>query len=37
MAGLNYFYIKYYYLDFDGKVFGEILTALGIEKFGGTR
>jgi hypothetical protein len=37
MAGLNYFNIKYYYLDFDKKVFGEMSTALGIKKFGGTR
>jgi hypothetical protein len=37
MAGLDYFYIKCYYLDFDRKVFGEMSTALGIKKFGGTR
>ncbi|PMD60368.1 uncharacterized protein K444DRAFT_642994 [Hyaloscypha bicolor E] len=35
--GVEYFYIGYYYLDSDGKVFGEVLTALGIEKFRGTR
>ena len=37
MAGLDYFHIGCHYLDFDGKVFGEVSTALGIEKFRGTR
>jgi hypothetical protein len=37
MAGVDYFYIGYHYLDSDGKVFGEVSTALGIKKFRGIR
>jgi hypothetical protein len=35
MNGVEYFHIGCHYLDFDGKVFGEVSTALGIEKFRG--
>jgi hypothetical protein len=35
--GVEYFHIGCHYLDSDGKVFGEVSTALGIEKFRGTR
>jgi hypothetical protein len=31
--GVKYFYIGYYYLDFNRKVFGEVLTILRIKKF----
>jgi hypothetical protein len=34
---VDYFHIRCHYLDSDGKVFGEVSTALGIEKFRGTR
>jgi hypothetical protein len=34
---VDYFHIRCYYLDSDGKVFGEVPTALGIEKFRETR
>jgi hypothetical protein len=37
MAGLDYFYIGCHYLNFNKKVFGEVSTILGIEKFCGTR
>ena len=37
VAGVDYFHIGCHYLDSDGKVFGEVSTALGIEKFRGTR
>ncbi|KAH8759552.1 hypothetical protein F5882DRAFT_453760 [Hyaloscypha sp. PMI_1271] len=33
MGGVDYFHIGCHYLDSDGKVFGEVSTALGIEKF----
>lgn len=33
--GVEYFHMGCRYLDFDGKVFGEASTALGIEKFRG--
>ena len=36
MNGVKYFHIGCHYLDSDGKVFGEVLTASGIEKFRGT-
>jgi hypothetical protein len=36
MNGVEYFHIGCHYLDSDGKVFGEVSTALGIEKFRGT-
>ena len=35
MNGVEYFHIGCHYLDFDGKVFGEVSAALGIEKFRG--
>jgi hypothetical protein len=35
MSGTECFHIDY--LDFDGKVFGEVSTALGIEKFRGSK
>ncbi len=37
ISGVDYFHIGCHYLDFDGKVFGEISTALQIEKFRGAR
>lgn len=35
--GVEYFHIGCHYLDADGKAFGEVSTALGIEKFRGTK
>ena len=35
--GTEYFYMGCRYLDSDGKVFGEVSTALGIEKFRGSK
>ena len=37
MNGVEYFHLGCRYLDSDGKVFGEVSTALGIEKFRGTK
>jgi len=37
IVGVDYFYIGCYYLDSNKKVFGKVLTALGIEKFHGIR
>ncbi|CZR66033.1 uncharacterized protein PAC_15933 [Phialocephala subalpina] len=37
MNGVEYFHVGCHYLDSDGKVFGEVSTALGIEKFRGTK
>jgi hypothetical protein len=34
---VKYFHIKTYYLDFDGKVFGEALSKHAIEKFCGAK
>ena len=31
--GVKYFYLEYYYVDFDSKTFGEILIKLAILKF----
>ena len=36
MNGVEYFHMGCHYLDSDGKMFGEVSTALGIEKFRGT-
>jgi hypothetical protein len=35
--GLKYFELEYRYLDFDGKVFGEVTESLQIDKFRGVR
>ena len=35
--GIDYFYLEYYYLDFDTKTFGEVTIELGISKFRGTK
>lgn len=35
--GVKYFELDYRYLDFDGKVFGEVTERLGIEEFRGAR
>jgi len=35
--GVEYFYLKYYYVDFDNKAFGETLIELIILKFRKTK
>lgn len=36
-TGIIYFHVECYLLDFNGQVFGEVSTALGIEKFKGAK
>jgi hypothetical protein len=36
-SGFEYFYMECRYLDFDGKVFGEVSTNIAIPRFSGTK